>query len=126
GVCCVLPDAARRGPARRGDHRRLLPAGDPADLLRAAQRALGRPAGSRPPRGVGARPAGGADGARRRLSAGARRYDQQGDGRQPGNGAMTANLGAITPELLIAALGVVLLVVDLVTAPSQKRLAGWI
>ena len=39
---------------------------------------------------------------------------------------MTANLGAITPELLIAALGVVLLVVDLVTAPSQKRLAGWI
>ncbi len=39
---------------------------------------------------------------------------------------MTADLWAITPELVLVALGVVLLAVDLMTEPGQKRVVGWI
>ena len=39
---------------------------------------------------------------------------------------MTADLSAITPELLVAGLGLVLLVLDLLTGSSQKRVVGWI
>ncbi len=39
---------------------------------------------------------------------------------------MTADLRAITPELLVGGLGIVLLVVDLLTGPEQKRLVGWV
>lgn len=39
---------------------------------------------------------------------------------------MTADLRAITPELLLTALALALLVLDLVTAPGQKRIVGWV
>ena len=39
---------------------------------------------------------------------------------------MTADLVAITPELLVGGLGIVLLVIDLVTGPDEKRLVGWV
>ena len=39
---------------------------------------------------------------------------------------MSADLRAITPELLLLALGLVLLVVDLLTGPGQKRVVGWV
>ncbi|OLD47966.1 MAG: hypothetical protein AUI83_13795, partial [Armatimonadetes bacterium 13_1_40CM_3_65_7] len=39
---------------------------------------------------------------------------------------MSADLRAVTPELLLLALGLVLLVVDLLTGPGQKRVVGWV
>ncbi len=39
---------------------------------------------------------------------------------------MSADLRAITPELMLAALAVVLLAVDLVAGPGQKRVVGWV
>ena len=39
---------------------------------------------------------------------------------------MSADLRAITPELLLLALGLVLLVIDLLTGPGQKRVVGWV
>jgi proton-translocating NADH-quinone oxidoreductase chain N len=39
---------------------------------------------------------------------------------------MTADLRAITPELLLAALAMVLLVVDLLTEPARKRAVAWV
>ena len=39
---------------------------------------------------------------------------------------MTADLRAITPELLLVTLGMVMLVVDLLTEPGQKRAVAWV
>jgi len=39
---------------------------------------------------------------------------------------MSADLRAITPELLLATLGLVMLVVDLCTGPGQKRTVAWV
>lgn len=39
---------------------------------------------------------------------------------------MTADLRAITPELLLAALAMVMLVVDMVTEPGRKRAVAWV
>jgi NADH-quinone oxidoreductase subunit N len=38
---------------------------------------------------------------------------------------MTADLSAITPELIIGVLGMILLSIDLMTGPGQKRIVGW-